>query len=156
MHKDQTGVSRRRMIGLSVAALSAASMLLSATASYAQSVDLSQWSPEYIKSIAGTAEVDTAGHCATVVPLDYKGKLTYWWTGPTDASPDIERKINDDFWAAWKATYPNIETDAQNIDYNTLLDKLRTALIGNAAPMVLRLQILGGIELSSKGYFQEL
>ncbi len=148
--------NRRRMLGLSVAALSAASMLLSATASFAQSVDLSQWSPEYIKSIAGTSEVDTSGHCATVVPLDYKGKLTYWWTGPTDASPDIERKINDDFWAAWKATYPNIETDAQNIDYNTLLDKLRTALIGNAGPMVLRLQILGGIEFSSKGYFQEL
>ena len=62
--------NRRRMLGLSVAALSAASMLLSATASFAQSVDLSQWSPEYIKSIAGTAEVDTAGHCATVVPLD--------------------------------------------------------------------------------------
>src|SRR6185437_14596137 len=25
-----------------------------------------------------------------------------------------------DFWAAWKATYPNIQTDYQNIDYNVL------------------------------------
>ena len=33
-----------------------------------------------------------------------------------------------------EATYPNIETDAQNINYNELLDKLRTALLGNAAP----------------------
>lgn len=98
-----------------------------ATTAYGQSVDLSKRSPEYIRSIAGTEEVDTAADCAKVTPvLIYKGKLTYWWTGPTDASPDIEKKINDDFWAAWKATYPNIETDAQNIDYNTLLDKLRT------------------------------
>jgi multiple sugar transport system substrate-binding protein len=124
-------------------------------AAYAQSVDLSQWSPEYIRSIAGTEEVDTAADCSKVVPLDYKGKLSVWWTGPTDASPDIEKKINDDFWAAWRATYPNIETDNQNIDYNTLLDKLRTATLGNAGPMVVRLQILGGIEFASKGYFQE-
>jgi len=148
--------NRRTFVGYSVAALTTASMMLSATAGYAQSVDLSKWSPEYIRSIAGTEEVDTAGDCSKIVPLDYKGRLTYWWTGPNDASPDIERKINDEFWAAWKATYPNIETDAQNIDYNQLLDKLRTALLGNAGPMVLRLQILGGIEFSSKGYFQEL
>jgi multiple sugar transport system substrate-binding protein len=122
----------------------------------AQSVDLSKWSPEYVKSIAGTEEVDTAADCGKLVPLDYKGKVSVWWTGPTDASPDIERKLNDEFWAAWKATYPNIETDAQNINYNDLLDKLRTALLGNAAPMVVRLQILGGVEFGAKGYLQEL
>jgi multiple sugar transport system substrate-binding protein len=119
-------------------------------------IDLSKWSPEYVKSIAGTEEVDTAADCGEVVPLDYKGRLSVWWTGPNEASPDIERKINDEFWAAWKATYPNIETDAQNIDYNVLLDKLRTALLGNAAPMVVRLQILGGVEFGAKGYMQEL
>lgn len=150
----QTSLNRRRLLAYSVTAALTVP-LLSGTA-YAQSVDLSQWSPEYIRSIAGTEEVDTAAHCATVVPLDYKGRLTYWWTGPTEASPQIERDINAEFWAAWKATYPNIETDAQNIDYNTLLDKLRTALLGNAGPMVLRLQILGGVEFASKGYFQEL
>jgi multiple sugar transport system substrate-binding protein len=140
-----------------VAALMTTSIVaFSFNATYAQSVDLSQWSPEYIKSIAGTEEFDTAGHCASVVPLDYKGKLTFWWTGPTEASPQIERDINEQFWAAWKATYPNIETDAQNIDYNQLLDRLRTTLLGNAGPMVVRLQILGGVEFSSKGYFQEL
>ena len=60
--------------------------------------------------------------------------MTVWWTGPNDASPDIDRKVHEDFWAAFKATYPNIEVDAQNIDYNQLLDKLRTATLGNAAP----------------------
>ena len=122
----------------------------------AQSVDLSQWSPEYIRSIAGTATFDTAADCAEQVPLDYTGRVSVWWTGPNDASPQIERDINDQFWAAWAATYPNIETDAQNVDYNTLLDKLRTSLLGNAGPMVVRLQILGGVEFSSKGYFAEL
>ena len=92
-------------------------------------IDLSKWSPEYVRSIAGTAKFDTAAACAKVTPLDYKGRVSIWWTGPNDASPDIERKINDDFWSAWKATYPNIETDAQNTDYNVLLDKLRTALL---------------------------
>lgn len=147
-------LNRRQLLAYSVTAALTVP-LLSGTA-YAQSVDLSQWSPDYIRSIAGTEEVDTAAHCASVVPLDYKGRLTYWGTGPTEASPQIERDIYAEFWAAWKATYPNIETDAQNIDYNTLLDKVRTALLGNAGPMVLRLQILGGVEFASKGYFKEL
>ena len=125
-------------------------------AASAQSVDLSQWSPEYIRSIAGTATFDTAGDCAAQVPLDYAGRVSVWWTGPNDASPQIERDINDQFWAAWAETYPNIETDAQNVDYNTLLDKLRTSLLGNAGPMVVRLQILGGVEFGAKGYMQEL
>jgi multiple sugar transport system substrate-binding protein len=126
------------------------------TAVRAQSVDVSKWSPEYVRSIAGTEEVDTAADCSKIVPLDYKGRVTVWWTGPNDASPDIDRKVNDEFWAAFRATYPNIEVDNQNVDYNQLLDKLRTATLGNAAPMVVRLQILGGIEFSSKGYFMEL
>lgn len=147
-------LNRRQILAYSVAMTVAAPLL--STTTFGQSVDLSKWSPDYIRSIAGTEEVDTAGDCSKVVPLDYKGRLSVWWTGPTDASPDIERKINDEFWAAWKATYPNIETDAQNINYNDLLDKLRTATLGNAAPMVVRLQILGGVEFGAKGYLQEL
>lgn len=145
---------RRQVSAIALAAVTTASLL--SGQAQAQSVDLSQWSPEYIKSIAGTEEFDTAAECSKVVPLDYTGRLTYWWTGPNEASPQIEHKINDEFWAAWKATYPNIATDAQNIDYNQLLDRLRTALLGNAGPMALRLQILGGVEFASKGYFQEL
>jgi multiple sugar transport system substrate-binding protein len=129
---------------------------LAAPQARAQGVDLSKWSPEYIRSIAGTEEFDTAGDCAKVTPLDYKGKVSVWWTGPNDASPDIDRQVTADFWEAWKKTYPNIETDYQNIDYNQLLDKLRTALLGNAGPMVVRLQIVGSVEFASKGYFEEL
>jgi len=129
---------------------------LSTTAAHAQSVDLSRWSPDYIRSIAGTEEVDTAAECSKVVPLDTKGRVSVWWTGPNDASPDISRKVHEEFWAAFKAAYPNIRLDYQNIDYNQLIDKLRTATLGNAAPMVVRLQILGSVEFASKGYFMPL
>ncbi len=145
----------RRQILTSSVALGVTASLMSTTV-YAQSVDLSKWSPEYVKSIAGTEEVDTATECSKVVPLDYKGRLTYWYTGPSDAEPEITKQMDKEFWAAWKATYPNIETDAQNINYNDLLDKFRTALLGNAGPMVVRLQILGGVEFAAKGYLQEL
>ncbi len=146
--------SRDRFLASTVALGLIASLV--STGVQAQTVDVSKWSPEYVKSIAGTDTVDTAADCAKIVPLDYKGRVTVWWTGPNDASPDIDRKVHEEFWAAFKATYPNITVDAQNIDYNQLLDKLRTATLGNAAPMVVRLQILGGVEFASKGYFKEL
>ena len=149
-------LTRRGVVGLSIAALMMATSLGGTTVGHAQSVDLSKWSPDYVKSIAGTEEVDTAAECSKIVPLDYKGRLTYWYTGPSDAEPEITKQMDKEFWAVWKATYPNIETDAQNINYNELLDKFRTALLGNAGPMVVRLQILGGVEFAAKGYLQEL
>ena len=154
----RTGAKSAQRAGMAAKYVMIAGLALGPTVGYAQdmAIDLSKWSPDYIKSIAGTAKFDTSGDCSKITPLDYKGRLSIWWTGPNDASPDIERKINDDFWAAWKATYPNIETDAQNIDYNVLLDKFRTALLGNAGPMVIRLQILGGVEFGAKNYLQEL
>ena len=150
------GQRHRQVAGYALAALLSTSLTAATSAAYAQTIDVSKWSPDYVRSIAGTQEFDTAKDCSKVVPLDYKGKLTYWYTGPNDASPDIDKKIDADFWAAWKKTYPNIQTDYQNIDYNVLLDKLRTSLLGNAGPMVVRLQIVGGVEFASKGYFQEL
>ncbi len=147
-----------RRAGAAAKGVMIAGLALGPTAGFAEdmAIDLSKWSPEYIRSIAGTEKFDTAADCAKVTPLDYKGRVSVWWTGPNDASPDIERKIDADFWAAWHATYPNIETDNQNIDYNILLDKLRTALLGNAAPMLVRLQILGGVEFAAKGYLNPL
>nr|WP_152565779.1 extracellular solute-binding protein [Devosia riboflavina] len=126
------------------------------TTVYAQSVDLSQWSPEYIKSIAGTATYDTAADCGAVVPNDYAGKVSYWYTGPFEADPQIAHDQDKAFWEAFKVAYPNIQTDVQSITYNELLDKFRTALLGNAAPMVVRLQILGGVEFAAKGYLNPL
>jgi multiple sugar transport system substrate-binding protein len=114
------------------------------------------WTPDYIKSIAGTLEVDTAAECAKVVPLDYSGSLTYWWVGPNEASPDIDHELTRQFWEAFAATYPNITVDAQNIGYNDMLNKIRTAALGNAAPMVARMPILWGVEFAAKGQLHEL
>ena len=60
-------------VSRALAAFTAASLMMTTSLSFAQSVDLSQWSPEYVKSIAGTATYDTAKDCCAVVPNDYAG-----------------------------------------------------------------------------------
>ena len=140
--------------GVSLAALAVSLM---ATPSFAQApVDLSKWSPEYVRSIAGTQEFDTAADCGKVTPVNYKGRVTFWYQGAFQGDPDILRQYYKDFFIAFRNTYPNIELTEQALTYNDLLDKFRTALLGNAGPMVVRLQILGGVEFASKGYLQEL
>ncbi len=129
---------------------------LAAPQARAQSVDLSKWSPEYVKSIAGTKQFDTAADCSKVTPLDYKGRLTLWYQGVFEGDPDILRENYKEFFETFRKTYPNIDLQEQGITYNDLLDKFRTALLGNAAPMVVRLQILGGTEFAAKGYLQPL
>ncbi|HWJ73809.1 MAG TPA: sugar ABC transporter substrate-binding protein [Kaistia sp.] len=130
--------------------------LLSTSALAAPPVDLSKWSPEYVKSVAGTKDFDTAADCAKVTPLDYKGRVTLWYQGVFEGDPDILRQNYKEFFEAFRKTYPNIVLEDQGITYNDLLDKFRTALLGNAAPMVVRLQILGGTEFAAKGYLQPL
>ncbi len=152
--RDGDLFDRRKVLRLTVAATLSAS-LLSSTA-LAQSVDVSQWSPEYVRSIAGTAEYDTAADCGKVVPNDYTGRVSYWYTGPFEADPEIAHQQDAAFWEAFKAAYPNITTEVQSITYNELLDKFRTSLLGNAAPMIVRLQILGGVEFAAKGYLEPL
>jgi multiple sugar transport system substrate-binding protein len=150
---SKSGLGRALAHGVTIGALAAS--MLSSTA-MAQSVDVSKWSPEYVRSIAGTETFDTVGNCNAVTPTDYKGRVSIWYQAIADADPQIMHQNYADFFAAFKATYPNIELEAQGIDYNTLLDKFRTALLGNAAPMTIRLQILGGVEFASKGYLEPL
>ena len=127
------------------------------TSAFAQTtIDRSKWSPEYVREIAGTLEVDTAAECSEVTPLDYEGKVTFWYVGPTEAEPDLHQKMDADFWAAFAETYPNIETTVQNINYNQMLDKLRTAALGRAAPMMARMPILWGVEFAAKGFLQQM
>jgi multiple sugar transport system substrate-binding protein len=130
--------------------------LVSAPALAEPPVDLSKWSPDYVRSVAGTKEFDTAKDCGKVTPLDYKGRVTLWYQGIFEGDPDILRQNYKEFFAAFRATYPNITLEDQGITYNDLLDKFRTALLGNAGPMVVRLQILGGTEFAAKGYLQPL
>ncbi|MBV8912967.1 MAG: sugar ABC transporter substrate-binding protein, partial [Acetobacteraceae bacterium] len=106
--------------------------------------------------IAGTAEIDTAAECAKVVPLNTKGRLTYWYVGPNEATPQIEKDTDAQFWAAFAKTYPNITVERQNLDYNQMLNKIRTAALGNAAPMLAKMPILWGVEFAAKGQLAEL
>ena len=149
MHSNQALPVNRRSL------LAGAAILAIAGAARAQGsktgVDAATWTPEYITSIAGTADYDTAAECAKVVPLDYSGRLTYWYFGPNQASPQIEHEIDAQFWAAFAKTYPNIKVSKLSLDYNTMLDKLRAASLGKAAPMVARLPILWGSEFAAKG-----
>ncbi len=147
------GLGRALAHGVTAAAMAAS--LLTSTA-LAQSVDVTKWSPEYVREIAGTEEFDTVGHCNTVTPTDYQGKLTFWYQGVFEGDPQVMRDNYLDFFKAFRETYPGIELTEQGVTYNELLDKFRTALLGNAAPMAIRLQILGGTEFAAKGYLEPL
>jgi multiple sugar transport system substrate-binding protein len=118
-------------------------------------IDAENWTPEYIESIAGSLEVDTAAECAKVVPLDYKGHVTYWYVGANEASPPLQHEYERKFFEAFSKTYPNITVDTVNIGYNDIFNKLRTATLGHAAPMVARLMLLWGVEFAAKGQLME-
>jgi multiple sugar transport system substrate-binding protein len=135
-------------------AAATALVLTSVAPALSAEIDLSKWSPDYVRSIAGTEEFDTAATCAKVVPLDYKGNLTFWYQSVSAADPEIMQKYYKDFFDTFRKTYPNIQLQEQGLDYNVLLDKFRTALLGNAAPMAVRMLILGGIEFAAKGYLE--
>jgi multiple sugar transport system substrate-binding protein len=151
--EDLPSLSRRQLLGAAAAAALVGSGLSAADADTmaGASLDVSNWTPEYIASIAGTIDVDTAAECAKIVPLDYKGHVSYWWNGPNQASSQIEKDFDAQFWAAFAKTYPNITVDKQNLDYNQMLNKTRTAALGNASPMLARFPILWGVEFAAKG-----
>lgn len=120
-------------------------------------IDLSQWSPDYVKQIAGTlTTVDTKAAVSKVVPLETSGQLLYWYIGPTDTTPQVEKDYDKQFWDSWKQTYPNIKTETQTLTYDSMLDKIRTAAAGNAAPMVATMPILWGVEFAAKGQLAEI
>ena len=48
-----------------------------------------EWNPESIRANAGTLKIDTKADVAKVTPLDYKGKLSVWYTGPDASTPQI-------------------------------------------------------------------
>lgn len=148
------GLRRRDLLAAGTGLLAASAM--PAQAQTRGSIDPAAWSPDYVRSIAGTLEVDTAAECAKVVPLNHRGRITYWYNGPNEASPRIDHQIDAEFFEAFSRTYPNITVEKQSFTYNELLDKTRTAAMGKAAPMVARLTLLWAPELAAKGFLEEL
>src|SRR5438874_2271235 len=144
----------------SAAAPAGAAPTAGPTAGTRTGITSNEWNPESIRAQAGTLQVDTKSEVAKVAPLDYKGQISYWYVGPNQASPQIEVDNDAKLWDAWKATYPNVPMNSgdnvQNLDYNQMLDKLRTAAAGNAAPDVARLPILWGAEFAAKGQLAEV
>jgi multiple sugar transport system substrate-binding protein len=130
------------------------------TAATRTGISSGEWNPETIRAQAGTLKVDTKADVARVTPLDYKGNVGYWYVGPNQASPQIEVDNDKALWDAWKQTYPNIPMvtgeSVQNLDYNQMLDKIRTAAAGNAAPDIARMPILWGVEFAAKGQLAEI
>jgi multiple sugar transport system substrate-binding protein len=144
----------------SAAAAPAVAPTAGPTAATRTGISSAEWNPETIRAQAGTLKVDTRGDLARVAPLDYKGQTNYWYVGPNQASPQIEVDNDKALWDAWKQTYPNVPLvpgdQVQNLDYNQMLDKIRTAAAGNAAPDVARMPILWGVEFAAKGQLAEL
>jgi multiple sugar transport system substrate-binding protein len=153
---DPDGVGRRGFLGTAAGAGLLVAGVRGASAQSASGIDVAAWSPAYVRSIAGTLEVDTAAECAKVVPLNYSGHLTFWYVGPNEASPRLDFDIDNEFWAAFAKTYPNITVEKQSLSYDTILQKIRTAGLGGAAPMVARLTLLWAPELAAKGLLREL
>src|SRR5229473_3871614 len=142
------------------AAAPAAAPTAGPTAATRTGITSTEWNPDTIRAQAGTLKIDTKTEVAKVVPLDYKGQMSFWYVGPNQASPQIEVDLDAKLWDAWKQTYPGISMtmgeNIQNLDYNQMLDKLRTAAAGNAAPDVARLPILWGAEFAAKGQLAEI
>ncbi len=119
-------------------------------------VDPNKWNIETINALAGTITVDTAAELHALVPDTASGPLSYWNAGPVESTPQVAKDFYQQFLDMFKTWYPNIELDNQNVDYNDLLDKLRTAAAGGAAPDVAKMPILWGVEFAARGDLQEI
>ena len=119
-------------------------------------VDPSKWNIETINALAGTIKVDTAAELHAIVPATASGKLSYWNVGPVESTPQIAKDFYQQFLDSFKTWWPNIQLDNQNVDYNDLLDKLRTSAAGGAAPDVAKMPILWGVEFAARGDLQEI
>ena len=60
------------------------------------------------------------------------------------------------FLDAFAEYYPNITLENQGVNYNDLLDKIRTAAAGGAAPDVAKMPILWGVEFAARGDLAEV
>ena len=139
--RDPLVINRRRLIGFlggtvaaGVISKSEALAYLQEDASKKTGVTAEEWNAETIRALAGTSTFDTAGDLHALVPESTEGTVQYWNVGPTEASPQITKDFYQQFLDTFALYYPNITLDNQNLDYNQMLDKMRTAAAGGAAP----------------------
>jgi multiple sugar transport system substrate-binding protein len=155
-------INRRRLMGFLAGAVASGIVTKSEALAYLQDssaktgVTAEEWNPETINALAGTREVDTGAELHALVPESTEGTIQYWNVGPTEASPQITKDLYDEFLEAFALYYPNITLDNQNIGYNDMLDKIRTAAAGGAAPDVAKMPILWGVEFAARGDLSEV
>ena len=158
---DIHSLSRRTLLG-GAAGLAGATVLgksalaQDATAVAKTGVDPDKWNIDTINALAGTITVDTAAELHAVVPDSVSGDVAFWNNGPVESTPQVQKDLYEQFGEALKTYWPNLNVDRQNIDYNDLLDKARTAAAGGAAPDVAKLPILWGVEFAARGDLQEI
>jgi multiple sugar transport system substrate-binding protein len=160
--RDLTLINRRRLIGFLSMAVAGGIISRREALAYFQDasqktgVDPTKWNPETIQAMAGTREVDTAAELHAVVPETTEGTIQYWNVGPSQGEPQIDFDKYDEFLATFPQYYPKITLDNQSIGYNDLLDKIRTAAAGGAAPDVAKMPILWGVEFAARGDTSEV
>ena len=160
--RDIQLINRRRLLGFLSGAVAAGIITRSQAYAYFQDasektgVTAEDWNTETINAKAGTRTFDTAGDLHAIVPESTEGSIAYWNVGPTEASPDIAKTLYQDFLDTFALVYPNITLDNQNINYNDMLDKIRTASAGGAAPDVAKMPILWGVEFAARGDTSEI
>jgi len=158
---DLTNLNRRSLLGgafglAGAAAFGRSALAQDATAVAKTGVDPNKWNIETINALAGTITVDTQAEMHALVPDSASGDLSFWNVGPVESSPQIAKDYYQQFQDTFKQYYPNINLDIQNVDYNDLLDKLRTSAAGGAAPDVAKMPILWGVEFAARGDLQEI
>ena len=155
-------INRRRLMGFLAGAVAAGIVTRSEALAYLQDssaktgVTAEEWNPETIKALAGTREVDTEADLHALVPESTEGTIQYWNVGPTEPDPQITKDLYQEFQDTFARYYPNITLDNQNIGYNDMLDKIRTAAAGGAAPDVAKMPILWGVEFAARGDTSEV
>ncbi len=159
-----SSLDRRRLLGyaggaaagLALGAAAVPSVLAQDGAGGQTGIDPATWNPQTITAMAGTETVDTAAEMHALVPAETAGQLSWWAVGPNQASPPIATQLWDEYQNAFRTTWPAMQLDVQNVDYNELLDKTRVAAAGGAAPSVAKFPILWGVEFAARGLLQEI
>src|ERR671911_1215440 len=155
-------INRRRLMGFLAGAVAAGIVTKSEALAYLQDasektgVTAEEWNPDTIKALAGTTEVDTAAQLHALIPETTEGSVQYWNVEPNQAEPEIAHEMYQAFLDAFAGYYPNITLENQGVNYNDLLDEIRTASAGGAAPDVAKMPILWGVEFAARGDLSEV
>ena len=159
--RDIQLINRRRLLGFLSGAVAAGIITRSQAYAYFQDasektgVTPDEWNTRRSTPWPAPSRLTPRASC-TPLFRSTEGALSFWNVGPTESSPDIAKTLYQEFLDAFALYYPNITLDNQNVNYNDLLDKVRTAAAGGAAPDVAKMPILWGVEFAARGDLQEI